>query len=133
MEHPLILPDQILPQSLFTIAHPGPVLYPTLMAPLLIWHPKAIATVEEILARKQQHLGLLLTRSEAPEDSATGADLFQTGVVVKILKRIKLPDSSIQILVQGLKRFKVRKFLSEHPYFVVDAGYSDDADAGKTL
>jgi ATP-dependent Lon protease len=133
VEHPLILPDQILPQPLFTIAHPGPVLYPTLMAPLVIWHPKAIATVEEILSRKQHHLGLLLTRGDTPEDGTTEADLFDAGIVVKILKRIKLPDGSIQVLVQGLKRFKVRKFLSEHPHFVVDAEYADDTAPEKTL
>ena len=133
MEHPLTLPDQILPQPLFAIAHAGPILYPTLMAPLVIWHPKAIATVEEILARKQHHLGLLLTKGDTPEDSTGSADLFDAGVVVKILKRIKLPDGSIQILVQGLKRFKVRKFLSEQPHFVVDADYADDAAPEKTL
>jgi ATP-dependent Lon protease len=57
------LPDQMLPQHLLSIPVLGPVIYPTLIVPLIVWHPKAIATVEERLAQKQGYLGLLVTRA----------------------------------------------------------------------
>jgi ATP-dependent Lon protease len=54
-------------------------------------------------------------------------------VAVKILKRIKLQDGSIQILVQGLRRFKAKRLLSDHPHLVYEAEYAEDATPEKTL
>ena len=129
----IVLPDQILPQNLFTIPIIGPILYPTLILPLVVWHPRAIATVEELIARKQNHLGLLMTRGETLGDETRSADLYGFGIAVKILKRIKLPDGSIQILVQGLKRFKCKRVLSEHPHLVLDPEYFDEIQPEKSL
>ncbi len=129
----IILPDQVLPQNLFTIPIIGPVLYPTLILPLVVWHPKAIATVEELIARKQNHLGLLLTKEESIADETHSSDLYSFGIAVKILKRIKLPDGSIQILIQGLKRFRTRKVLSEQPHLVLDPEYFDEIQPEKSL
>ncbi len=133
MNHPLILPDQVLPQPLFLIPYAGPVLYPTLVVPLVVWNPKAIATIEDLLARQQHHLGLLLARGDSFEDATPSSELYEAGVAVKILKRIKLPDGSIQILVQGLKRFRVKKYLSEQPFFVAETDFADDSAPEKTL
>jgi ATP-dependent Lon protease len=129
----IIIPDQVLPQNLFAIPIIGPVIYPTLILPLVVWHPKAIATVEELIARKQNHLGLLLTKGESIGDETRSADLYPFGIAVKILKRIKLPDGSIQILIQGLKRFKSRKTLSEQPHLVVDPEYFEEIQPEKSL
>jgi ATP-dependent Lon protease len=129
----IILPDQVLPQNLFAIPIIGPVIYPTLILPLVVWHPKAITTVEELIARKQNHLGLLLTKGESIGDETRSADLYPFGIAVKILKRIKLPDGSIQILIQGLKRFRSRKIHSEQPHLVVDPEYFDEIQPKKSL
>ncbi len=129
----IVLPDQILPQNLFSIPILGPVIYPSLMLPLVVWHPRAISTVEELISRKQAHLGLLMTRGDSIADETHSGDLYDFGIAVKILKRIKLPDGSIQILIQGLRRFKCRKVLSEHPHLVVDPEYFEEIPPEKSL
>ncbi|MBU6153880.1 MAG: endopeptidase La [Bdellovibrionales bacterium] len=129
----IILPDQVLPRDLFVIPILGPVLYPTLILPLVVWHPKAIATVEELITRKQNHLGLLMTRGDLIADETRSTDLHPFGIAVKILKRIKLPDGSIQILIQGLKRFQCRRTLSEHPHLVVEPEYFEEIQPEKSL
>jgi ATP-dependent Lon protease len=123
----ILLPDQVLPSALFTIPFLGPVLYPTLIVPIVVWSPKAIATIEELIQRKQNHLGLLLARGDSISDEIRPPDLHSFGIAVKILKRIKLPDGSIQILIQGLRRFRVSKMLSADPYFVAEPEYFEDA------
>jgi ATP-dependent Lon protease len=122
----LILPDQLLPQNLFVIPVPGPVIYPTLMVPLVVWEPRAIQTVEELISRKQNHLGLLLTRPDQLDESTRFQDLYEFGIAVKILKRLKLPDGSIQILVQGLRRFRAKRALSETPILVIEPEYFEE-------
>ncbi|NDF15825.1 AAA family ATPase, partial [bacterium] len=122
----ILLPDQVLPTALFTIPVLGPVLYPTLIVPLVVWSPKAIATIEALISRKQNHLGLLLTREEEIPDELRASGMHSFGIAVKILKRIKLPDGSIQILIQGLRRFRVKKMLTESPFFVAEPEYFEE-------
>jgi ATP-dependent Lon protease len=129
----LSLPDQILPQHLLSIPILGPVLYPTLIVPLVVWHPKAIATVEDVLARKQTHIGLLLNRTETITDEPLFSEVFPFGIAVKILKRVKLADGSIRLLVQGLKRFRSKQPLSENPLLVVEAEYFEETLPEKSL
>jgi ATP-dependent Lon protease len=128
----LVLPDQILPSQLFVIPTPGPIIYPTLIAPMMVWHPTAMATVEEVLA-KQKYIGLLLTKEETLPDDPKLSDLYSYGIIAKILKRIKLPDGNIHILVQGLKRFKVKRALSEKPLLMIEPEYFDEAQPEKTI
>ncbi|MBC7395966.1 MAG: LON peptidase substrate-binding domain-containing protein, partial [Bdellovibrionales bacterium] len=133
--HPagLVLPDQVLPTHLFAIPVLGPVLYPTLILPMIVWHPGAIATVEAVLEKKITHLGLILNREDTVSDHPKFAELYSYGIAVKIIKRIKLPDGSIQLLVQGLKRFKINKILGEDPHLVAEPQYFEENQPEKSL
>lgn len=128
----LTLADQTMPQHLFVIPTPGPIIYPTLIAPIMVWHPTAMATVEEAMNRNQ-YIGLLMTKEENIPEQPKLKDLYSYGVVVKIVKRIKLPDGNIHILVQGLRRFRVRKTFAEQPYLIVDPEYFNETQPAKTI
>ncbi len=128
----MALNDQILPQQLLVIPTQGPVIFPTLIAPFVIWHPKAMNAVEEAL-NKQRYLGLILSRENTIPDRLAAHDLYSYGIAVKILKRIKLPDGNIHILVQGLRRFKINRYLSEDPTLVVEPEYFDETPPEKTV
>jgi ATP-dependent Lon protease len=121
----LILPDQVLPPNLFVLPVVGSPVFPTLMAPIVVHLPRFIATVEEAISR-QRILGLLLVKEGEPRENLKANEMFSTGVVVKILKRIKLPDGSVNLLVHSLKRFRSRRVLSDDPHLVVEAEYLDD-------
>src|SRR5688500_12921870 len=86
----LVLQDQILPPNLFVVPAHTTVIYPTLMAPFSVTLPRFVATVEEAINR-QRLLGLILTRKNEPDPNVTPEDLYDMGVVVKILKRLKMP------------------------------------------
>lgn len=121
----LVLPDQMLPPNLFLLPNDGPVIFPTLMSPLLVTHPRFIATVEEAINR-QRLLGVVLTREGAVRADEKPEEIYNVGVVVKILKRLKMPDGSINLLVHSMKRFRVKRILAEEPYLVAETEYLDD-------
>lgn len=121
----LILPDQILPPNLFILPTNVAAIYPTLMAPIVVSDPRFIATVEEAIKR-QRIIGLLLVRNGSISEKTRFADLYNAGVAVKILKRLKMPDGTIHILVHSMKRFTASLALSEDPHIVVEARYHDD-------
>jgi ATP-dependent Lon protease len=121
----LILPDQILPPNLFVLPINGPTVFPTLLAPLLVSNPRMVAMIEEALNR-QRLIGLLITREGEPTETTKPEDLYDVGVVVKIVKRLKMPDGSVNLLVHSMKRFRSKRVLSEHPYLVVETEYLED-------
>lgn len=121
----LILPNQILPQNLFILPVTNMIAFPTMMAPLVVSVPRHIKTVEEVLSRNRI-LGLLLTRKGDVGEKTELKDLHSVGVAVKILKRIKMPDGSLNLLIHSMSRFAVKKSLSLRPHIVVETKYLED-------
>ncbi len=121
----LALPEQVLPPNLFVLPVSGSVVFPSLMAPLLVTIPRFAASVEEAIGR-QRLLGLLLIKEGDLREDLRAEDLHSVGVVVKILKRLKMPDGSINLLVHSMKRFRAERPLSDEPHIVVEARYLDD-------
>jgi ATP-dependent Lon protease len=129
----LILPEQALPPNLFVLPVNGPLAYPTLLAPLLVNHPKHVAMIEESINR-QRMIGLILTRDGDVREDTKPEELYETGVAVKIVKRLKMPDGSVNLLVHSMKRFRMKRVLSEQPYIVAETEYLDDiADKSNEL
>lgn len=50
-------------------------------------------------------------------------DLYNRGVAVRILKKIILPDESMNLLVQGLERFEVIEQIQKTPYLCASVRY----------
>lgn len=50
-------------------------------------------------------------------------DLYERGVAVRILKKIILPDESMNLLVQGLERFEVVDQIQKSPYLCASVKY----------
>ena len=90
----LVLNDQILPPNLFVLPINNPVVFPTLLAPILVSQPRQVAMIEEAINR-QRMLGLLLIRNGENKDDAKPENLYDVGVAVKIIKRLKMPDGSV--------------------------------------
>lgn len=56
----------------------------------------------------------------------TSKDIYKVGVFCKVVKKLKLPDGSVNLLVHGLKRYKISKFIGEDPLITVKAEIFDD-------
>lgn len=121
----LILPEQILPPNLFILPVNQPIVFPTLLAPLLVSHPRWVAMIEEAINR-QRLIGLLMTRNNELKEDLKPEELYDFGVVVKIIKRFRMPDGSVNLLVHSMKRFRSKRVLSDEPYIVVETEYLDD-------
>ena len=123
-----ILPaDQILPNKLFLIALNGKPIFPGLFTPLMITTKEDLEVMQHALDG-DKHIGLVLTKDEEMDDP-TVADLHEVGTVVKILKRINLPDGGMNVFVSTLKRFRIRKSLSHADGLMVAAvDYLDDEE-----
>jgi ATP-dependent Lon protease len=117
-----ILPiDQILPNRLFVIPLTGNPIFPGIFTPLLIESADDIAVVEKSIELDSM-IGLLLTKDES-ENEFDPANLHTVGTTAKIVKKINLPDGGINIFISTLKRFKVKKFITDQKPLTVAVNY----------
>lgn len=68
---------------------------------------------------------------EAYEDEIrdlSSKDVYKVGVFCKVVKKLKLPDGSVNLLVHGLKRYRIEKFVQEAPLLVARVKLFDDVD-----
>ncbi len=93
------------------------VVFPVLTIPLTVGREKSLAALEEALLQSKI-IGIITQRDPETEDPDRD-DLYEVGVIAKILKLIKLPDGSQNIVVQGFTRFRVKDFLGKEPFVKV--------------
>lgn len=53
-------------------------------------------------------------------------DIYKVGVLCKVVKKLKLPDGSVNLLVHGLKRYRITKFIEESPLLIVKSEIFED-------
>src|SRR4051812_3414218 len=112
MEKELVVVNPNMPRILPLLPTDSNPVLPGLMASLVIPRGKSILAVEKALADKHV-VGLLLPKKnltllpspqdsgDAPELQYEAKDLHNKGVSVRILKKIQLPDGSMNLLVHG--------------------------------
>jgi ATP-dependent Lon protease len=116
--------DQLLPNKLFIIPLVGKPIFPGIFTPLIIESSHDLEVVELALTSDNM-IGLLLDKNDTGENIETET-LFKVGTAAKIVKKINLPDGGVNIFISTLKRFKVKKFLSEKGPTVAAVDYLED-------
>jgi ATP-dependent Lon protease len=103
------IPDvlSILPLRSF-IAFPGTIL------PLTVGRAASIKLLDETLPQTKI-IGLLTQRDETKEDPQP-QDLYPVGTAAIVLKLLRQSDNHVVVVVQGLRRFALRKIVATQPY-----------------
>lgn len=90
------------------------VIFNYMILPLFIGREKSVHAVESAL-KNGRHLLVCAQREESTDDPAP-ADLYDVGTVVQIMRLLKMPDSRIKILVQGVSRARITGYSQVEPY-----------------
>lgn len=106
------------PQELSILPLRNVVLFPHMMAPLVVARDRSVQLVDEALMAGGR-VGLIAQRNAELEDP-TPDDLFTVGCTGNILRLLKFPDGTQRVLIQGLERFRVVRFVALAPHFVVE-------------
>jgi ATP-dependent Lon protease len=90
------------------------VVFPGTILPLTVGRAASIKLLDETLPQTKI-IGLLTQRDETKEDPEP-KDLYATGTAAIVLKLLRQPDDHLIIVVQGLRRFALRKIITTAPY-----------------
>jgi ATP-dependent Lon protease len=106
--------DEVFPDTLPILPLKNTVLFPGIVTPITIGRDKSIRAVQHAYDNGR-FIGVLSQRDmkfEAPGPN----DLHDIGTVARILKLLKMPDGSTTAILQGRKRFKLVRMVTEDPY-----------------
>ena len=56
--------------------------------------------------------------TEISPKGITSKDVYRVGVMCKVIKKLKLPDGSVNLLVHGMKRYRAVEFTADTPLLV---------------
>ncbi len=79
------------------------VMFPKAIIPLYVGREASIKAVEKALADYNKKI-LLVTQRNPEDEKPQQFDLFQIGVICKILQLLRLPDGTIKVLFEGQDR-----------------------------
>lgn len=105
-------------------------LFPKMVLPLVLIQNEAVELIDEAMAGNRM-LGLLLSRRSDIDSRHTADDLHKIGTVAIILKMSKMEDDKAQLLIQGIDRFRVKKFLHDKKYMQAKIEIKKSKNAGR--
>lgn len=94
------------------------VLYPHMVAPLVVGRKKSIAALEK--AMKERSEIFLVTQVDGTDEDPALDAVHGVGTIAGVLQLLRLPDGTIKALVEGRRRAKVVEFIEEETYLAVE-------------
>ncbi len=144
-----------LPSETVVIPIVNSPIFPGMIAPIILSQDKFSADLDKLIS-KIGHVGLNLVKfkenfsissdvvnkkgegaeeSEGVDASLTeeevlqdlnSKDIYKVGILCKVVKKLKLPDGSVNLLVHGLKRYRISSFVKESPHLIANVQVFDD-------
>src|SRR6266568_3347270 len=100
------------------------VVFPHVIVPLFVGRERSIRALEEAMCNDAFIL-LATQKNASDEDPATDA-IFAVGTLASVLQLLKLPDGTIQVLVEGAERAKILKYTDRTDYHEANAVVLED-------
>lgn len=105
----------------------GLLVYPTMVLHLDVGREKSVQALEKAMV--DDHLIFLTTQKDVSIDEPTEEDLYKVGTLTKVKQMLKLPNGTIRVLVEGLKRAKIVALLEEEEYYLVSLKTYEDRES----
>ncbi len=87
------------------------VVFPGMVVPLFVGRDKSVAALEAAMGGAKDIF--LLAQLDPGIDDPDHDDLYDTGVIAKVLQLLKLPDGTVRVLVEGTQRARLADLSSE--------------------
>lgn len=113
-ESPPRVSSSTLPEVLPILGLSDIVIFPGMVAPLLVETPQSTKLIDDVVAGDRL-LGVLLQRNPDAENP-TPAEMYEVGCAGRVLKMLKFPDNTVRVLVEGLWRIRTKEYPSTDPY-----------------
>ncbi len=106
------------------------VVFNYMILPLFVGREKSVKAVDAALSG-DRYILILSQKDETIDDPKAG-DMYQVGTVGMIMRMLKMPDGRLKVLVQGLSRARVKRFVTDDPFHLAEVEALSEVE-GKDL
>ena len=93
------------------------VLFPRMVVPLLVGRDRSVRAVEAAIF--SDDMILVAAQKVVEEENPEPDDIHRVGTQAKIIQILKMPDGSAKVLVEGVCRRRIERFLAQKDYYRV--------------
>uniref|UniRef100_UPI003F72B580 LON peptidase substrate-binding domain-containing protein n=1 Tax=Polymorphobacter sp. TaxID=1909290 RepID=UPI003F72B580 len=102
------------------------VVFPQMIVPLFVGRDKSVAALE---AAMQADKTVFLLSQKNPADEDPGAEeLYDVGTLATVLQLLKLPDGTVKVLVEGIRRATLERLIVADGWLEADVSPRPDID-----
>ena len=113
-----------VPEKLPILPLRNNVLFPGVVIPITLGRDKSIKLIQD--ANKGNKIIGVVSQKDSKVEEPSYKDLYEIGTVAQIVKMLKMPDGSSTIIIQGKKRLKLEKEISNDPYLIAKISEFDE-------
>jgi ATP-dependent Lon protease len=95
------------------------IVFPHMVVPLFVGREKSINALEEAMSHDKDVL--LAAQRKAKTNEPLPEDIFGLGTLGTIIQLLRLPDGTVKVLVEGKRRARIKKFVPNDRFFLVEA------------
>lgn len=112
---PVEINSEKIPELLPILPLFDAALFPKMVLPLVVMQGESVRLIDEAMAQNRI-IGLVVSKKPEEGNKPDRQDLASIGTSALILKMAKTQDNRIQLLVQGLHRFRIKSWGNSRPY-----------------
>ncbi len=109
--------DLEIPDTLPLLPVRDIVIFTDMLLPLFVAREKSVRAVEDAVAR-DGFLFLSTQKEPGIENPETG-EIYSIGTVGRVLRMLKLPDGHVKVLVQGMVKAKIKRYVGKRSFYRV--------------
>jgi len=94
------------------------VVFPGMVVPLFVGRTRSIDALKYALSQEKEIF--LTTQKNAKTDDPTLRDIYSFGTLATVLQLLKMPDGTVKALVEGKRRAKIKNYLPDTGFFMVE-------------
>jgi ATP-dependent Lon protease len=93
------------------------VIFTDMVLPLFIGRERSVKAVDKAMAIDR--LLFLSTQKDPSVEDPKPDDIYRVGTICRILRILKLPDGHFKVLVQGLEKARIRRYIGRKNFYNV--------------
>ncbi|MBB6697357.1 endopeptidase La [Clostridium algidicarnis] len=104
----------------------GITIFPYMVLHFDVGREKSIAALEEAMMRDQEIF--LVSQKDAKIEEPEESEIYTVGTLCSIKQILKLPGDTVRVLVEGLNRAKIIKYLEKEPFYKAQINVLEEGD-----
>jgi len=94
------------------------IVFPHMVSQLFVGRERSIAALDAAMAQDKEIF--LAAQKNEETNGPTAEDIYTAGTLGVVLQLMRLPDGTVKVLVEGKRRARIKKYMQDAEYFLVD-------------